>query len=88
MFFFGFTREMGLERPLRKRAGGTFLGRGRVRSIPDTSRRDADGIEAYTVQDNLSYVDRAETSPQIFSIGQKQPYFFHTLPVFAGFGAK
>ena len=25
---------MGLERPLRKRAGGTFLGRGRVPSLP------------------------------------------------------
>ena len=36
--------EMGLERPLRKHAGGMFLGRGRVPQISDASRRDVDEI--------------------------------------------
>jgi len=35
---------MGLERPLRKHAGGMFLGRGRVPRIPDASLGDVDGI--------------------------------------------
>ena len=34
--------ELGLERPLRKRAGGTFLGRGRVSQIQDASGMDVD----------------------------------------------
>ena len=39
---FGLLREMGLERPLRKHAGGMFLGRGRVLLFSDASRRDVD----------------------------------------------
>ena len=41
---FGFAREMGLERPLRKHAGGMFLGRGRVPQNPDASGTDVDGF--------------------------------------------
>ena len=36
--------RMELERPLRKRAGGMFLGRGRVSQIPDASGTDVDGL--------------------------------------------
>ena len=35
---------MGLERPLRKHAGGMFLGRGRVPQISDASGTDVDEI--------------------------------------------
>ena len=41
---FLFARERKLERPLRKHAGGMFLGRGRVPQIPDASGTDVDGI--------------------------------------------
>ena len=34
----------GLERPLRKHAGGMFLGRGRVPQNPDASGTDVDGF--------------------------------------------
>ena len=34
----------GLERPLRKHAGGMFLGRGRVPQISDAFQRNVDGI--------------------------------------------
>jgi len=36
--------ELGLERPLRKHAGGMFLGRGRVPQISDASDTDVDEI--------------------------------------------
>ena len=39
---FGFQREMGLERPFRKHAGGMFLGRGRVPQLSDASGTDVD----------------------------------------------
>ena len=39
-----FMLEMGLERPLRKHAGGMFLGRGRVPQISDASGTDVDEI--------------------------------------------
>ena len=39
-----FCAEMGLERPLRKRAGGTFLGRGRVPQNPDATGTVVDGL--------------------------------------------
>ena len=39
-----FAAQMGLERPLRKHAGGMFLGRGRVPQSSDASRRDVDEI--------------------------------------------
>jgi len=39
-----FMLEMGLERPLRKHAGGMFLGRGRVPRISDASSMDVDEI--------------------------------------------
>ena len=35
----------GIERPLRKCAGGTFLGRGRFPWLSDASRRDVDGSQ-------------------------------------------
>ena len=35
---------MGFERPLRKHAGGMFLGRGRIHGKPTTSRRNAGGF--------------------------------------------
>jgi hypothetical protein len=38
---------MGLERPLRKYAGGIFLGRGRVLPISDASGTDVDGIGTF-----------------------------------------
>ena len=39
----GFSYMLGgLERPLRKHAGGMFLGRGRVLPLLDASRRDVD----------------------------------------------
>ena len=37
-----FMLESGLERPLRKHAGGMFLGRGRVLQIQDASGVDVD----------------------------------------------
>ena len=39
-----FMLEMGLERPLNTRAGGTFLGRGRVPQHPDASGTAVDGF--------------------------------------------
>ena len=36
--------DMGLERPLRKHAGGMFLGRRRVPQISDASGTDVDEI--------------------------------------------
>ena len=39
---FLFAREMGLERPLRKHAGGMFLGRGRVPPNQDAFRGNVD----------------------------------------------
>ena len=39
---------MGFERPLRKHAGGIFLGRGRVLPISDASGTDVDGIGTFT----------------------------------------
>ena len=44
VFFLGNLREMGLERPFKKHAGGMFLGRGRVPQILDASCRDVDKI--------------------------------------------
>ena len=44
LFYFG---KMGLERPLRKHAGGMFLGRGRVLWFPDTSGTDVDGNQTF-----------------------------------------
>ena len=46
---------MGLERPLRKRAGGTFLGRGRVPALSDASGTDVD--ESATVGSTENYLD-------------------------------
>ena len=39
-----FWYQKGLEKPLKKRAGGTFLGRGRVPQISDASGTDVDEI--------------------------------------------
>ena len=41
ILFFG---KMGLERPLRKHAGGMFLGRGRVLQTQDASGTDVDWV--------------------------------------------
>ena len=41
-FFIG---VMGFERPLKKHAGGMFLGRGRFPWLPDASHRDVDGSQ-------------------------------------------
>ena len=40
-----FVCRTGIERPLRKCASGTFLGRGRFPWLPDASRRDVDGSQ-------------------------------------------
>ena len=40
-----FVCRTGIERPLRKCASGTFLGRGRFPWLPDASPRDVDGSQ-------------------------------------------
>ena len=60
-----FNAQMGLERPLRKCAGGTFLGRGRVLPFPDASRRDVDGNgnNVLIVPDQQAILRRTDSAP-------------------------
>ena len=44
-----FYMIMGFERPLRKHAGGMFLGRGRIHGYPNASHRDVGGYPFFGI---------------------------------------